>query len=889
MRDYDVVVIGTGIGGLTAAASLAKAGRRVLVLERHNVPGGYAQTFRRGRFEFDVAVHWLTAIGTAENPGPLGQMLDGLGVSRKLTFIPVRDFIRCVMPGFDLTMPFGIEALQECLCERFPASAREIRSFIALMRGLAAEIQAVGPGRQPPEDLTSYPLMQRYRGRSLADVLGALLPDETLCLALAQVGNYFSQPAGRISFIDFLFVLSMFLTHGAVLVRGKAQALAQAFVDVIEENGGDVRLNCGAARIVAGNGGIRGVTAEDGTNIVCPRVISNADPVSTCLQLLGREHVPAPYLRQLASLSPGGGIISVYLGLDCPAEELGLRNHTTFVMGGEGPVSLDGTAEFDRLQRGESLFPPGVAVANYSASDADYAPPGTTVMSISTATYGTAWLKLDPATYAETKRRTADRLLGYAETLTPALRDHIEVMEVGTPLTNIRYTGNLGGSFVGFAETRTIDPRRLATRGPLAGLYFASGWVNGGGVPVCAMSGMMASLCVLEDEAKERHEEGRPRGPSPSTETAGEPPADALVEGPAALLRRQGEVMAALHPGLLDVEVIAVVPETESTGTLRLAPVAGRPLPPFSPGQFLTVFVNIDGVTTSRPYSISSPLGRPYYEITVRRKAGGFVSPYLLDGVQAGDRLSVTEPLGTFCFDSLHGDRPLVFLAGGSGITPFASYIRHAAEKGLPRPVHLIYGSRDPEDVIFGSEIEALAAKNPRIRVDIVISEPPAGWRGLAGFLDAAMISSRVGPVAGKDFFVAGPPEMHALIEGALRSLGVPARHVSREVFGPPVDVSKEPGWPGVSPREEFVCREERTGVSFPARAGEPLLAAMERAHVVVPVQCRVGHCSACRTKLLSGEVFVAGGVLRRWADEQGGYIHPCMTYPLGAVRIRIP
>lgn len=128
MGDHDVVIIGAGNGGLTAAATLARNGKKVLLLERHNIPGGCATSFCRGRFEFEVALHQLSGMGTSERPGPLRMLLDELGVMDNLEFIPMTDLYRVVVPGeLDITLEPNREKVVHELQSRFPWKKRVFR------------------------------------------------------------------------------------------------------------------------------------------------------------------------------------------------------------------------------------------------------------------------------------------------------------------------------------------------------------------------------------------------------------------------------------------------------------------------------------------------------------------------------------------------------------------------------------------------------------------------------------------------------------------------------------------------------------------------------------------------------------------------------------------
>jgi ferredoxin-NADP reductase len=368
-------------------------------------------------------------------------------------------------------------------------------------------------------------------------------------------------------------------------------------------------------------------------------------------------------------------------------------------------------------------------------------------------------------------------------------------------------------------------------------------------------------------------------------------------------------VVSRLHPRRMRLRVIDAIQETPTTKTFRLERCDG-PLPPFRPGQYLNVFVDVDGVLTSRPYSISSPpppSEGDTLDLTVRDKAAGFVAPYLLSEIQVGDELETTGPEGSFYHEPLIDGDELVFLAGGSGITPFMSIIRDAVRQSqVPAPlqIHLLYGSRVPEDVIFGQELVELAATHPNFRYSLVISEPPQGDRGeggdhgersdrkgrpyRTGFLDADLIRQEIGDVKGKTFYICGPKVMVDFCLAALAELGVPRHKIRRELYGPPDDVTKEPGWPeGLSADTTFAV-EVAGRQTIQAPAGEPLLNSLERYGIVVPAVCRAGECSACRLRLLSGKVYMPAHTGLRESDREQGYIHTCVSYPLEDLRIHL-
>ena len=351
---------------------------------------------------------------------------------------------------------------------------------------------------------------------------------------------------------------------------------------------------------------------------------------------------------------------------------------------------------------------------------------------------------------------------------------------------------------------------------------------------------------------------------------------------------RVAQTINLLHPKRLSLEVSEIRPETESAKTFRLVS-ADHYLPPFQAGQYINIFVRTGGIGTSRPYSIASPPNQTgYYDITVRRVEGGFVSHYLLDEVRVGDSFESTSPEGHFYYNPLFHGQNLVFLAGGSGITPFMSMIREVTDRGLKRRIHLIYGSRKIDDIIFSEELVDRASRHENLEVTHVISEPTPGYSGPTGLITAQLMSEILNDIPSKTFYLCGPEVMYPFCLEELERLGVKRRRIRTEVFGPPKDVTAEPGWPDdVKAGDRFVVRL-KDGRTVSALAGEPLMISLERIGIETPASCRSGECSLCRTKLIAGRVFQPKGAKVRRSDRRFGYIHPCLAYPLTDLEIMI-
>ena len=303
----------------------------------------------------------------------------------------------------------------------------------------------------------------------------------------------------------------------------------------------------------------------------------------------------------------------------------------------------------------------------------------------------------------------------------------------------------------------------------------------------------------------------------------------------------------------------------------------------FKAGQYLTFKLEIGNSVVTRSYSIaSSPASalNGEYQITVKRIADGFVSDYILDNWNVGDEVTAYASEGNMTYSPLRDAENIVAIAGGSGITPFLSLARAIDQGDEDCTLTLLYGCRTSDEILFKAELDSLSEKNEKINVVYVLSHSDEeGYE--KGFVGADIIK-KYAPEGLYSIFVCGPGGMYKFLETELPKLQIERKYIRFEVFSS--------GKKTEEPREFSITVINRGNESvIKASSNETVLCAFERAGIEVPARCHTGECGFCRSKLVSGKVYIPEGEdKRRVADMQFNFIHPCCCYPESNLVIRI-
>jgi phytoene dehydrogenase-like protein len=473
---YDDLVIGSGMAGLTVASLLAKAGRRVAVLEAHDTTGGYAHTFQMGKFRFCAQVHYIFGCGEGE---PIHRLLSRLGLVDTITFerLNPEGYDQVVVAGERHRIPTGLSKYRDRLAHRYPDAARPLHRYFKIIRSLREEL-ALLPRNLGLRDVVTAPLrfpnLLRYRSWTLQRLYDSLnMPKRLQAVLAGQSGDYLLPP-NQVSLLLHVALVSSY-DRGAYYPTHHYSSLVDGLSNSIRDAAGsEVHLNTTVGEIETSGDRVIGVSTADGRRFTASRYISNADPASTYKLMQNKTF--SPRARRRVSYDYSSSNFTLYLGIrDIDLRDHGFGNHNVWHYPDDDINEI-----YRRQAQDNDLSDPWLFLSTPTlhSSEPGLAPEGHQVLEVATSCsyeYFAKLKKSDPRAYTKAKVAVRNRILEVIEEhYIPNLRKNLAMKVPGTPTTNEFYVRAPKGNAYGSNLTPANMFPRVANTTPLDNLWMVN-------------------------------------------------------------------------------------------------------------------------------------------------------------------------------------------------------------------------------------------------------------------------------------------------------------------------------------------------------------------------------------------------------------------------------
>ena len=496
--NYDAIVIGSGMGGLSTAAMLSDLGWKVCVLEQHYTAGGYTHSYERNGYEWDVGVHYIGDVGAKTRTRKMFDYLsDG-----KLKWAPMdEEYDRFYIGEKVFCAKAGKQQFRDNLVQQFPDEAKAIDAYIDLLDNAGSAMSSVGMARimEPWQQTLMTPYLKwktpDFLYRNTYDVLSGLTNDDDLIAVICGQWGDMGLPPKQSTFMVHAMIARHYL-YGGFYPVGGSWRIADTIIPKIQASGGEVFTYARVQQVIVEDGKVTGVEMSDGHRIECECVISSAGVGNTFNELLPADIAETSgYKQKLETVEPSFAHLGVYIGLKGTAEELGLPKTNFWIY----PDS-DYDAAVERFMSDKNESFPVVYISFPSAKDPDYLNrhPGTaTIEIVAPAPYewfekwrDETWGKRGED-YDSFKEKLGDRLMEHLYERLPDLRGKVDYFEVSTPLSTNWFGGYQKGELYGLAHTpERMQQKWLRPKTSIPGL-----WLTGQDILTCGVTGaMMAGM-----------------------------------------------------------------------------------------------------------------------------------------------------------------------------------------------------------------------------------------------------------------------------------------------------------------------------------------------------------------------------------------------------------
>ncbi len=501
---YNTIVIGGGLAGLVAGSTLAKFGKKVLLIEQHHKPGGCATTFKRGDLVIEVGLHEMCGL---DKNGAVLNLFDMLDVNQEVEFLQVPELYAVLSDQEKFVFPHGYDAASKALIDKYPEDEKGIKRLMKFIAGVRKE--GVKLPRTPLKRKLLYPFMPllypnlvEASRHTVGAWLDKYITNENAKLDLLAHIVYWGDDPYTLSMFYYGLPFSSFIGSGGYFIKGGSQQLSSHLAVYIEKQGGSVLLGKKVEKIITKNGRVTGVTFRDSFNesleaitIACDNVVANC-AIPIVPDMLDEPHATS-LRQQIADKTNACSLLNIYLGFKSDLETYGVKHYSNSIKGDDVKTLKDihpnNTGDWSKRS---------FVFVDYNKVDAQLAPSGKSVGVICCADYLKDWDGLSEEDYKAKKEEVAQILLDRLEKQFPGIRESIEYYEVATSKTIKRFTSNTGGSVYGFAQSKQQSgTKRFRNNFLIPNLYFASAWAfPGGGFEGAIMAGFLAALQMNRDK-----------------------------------------------------------------------------------------------------------------------------------------------------------------------------------------------------------------------------------------------------------------------------------------------------------------------------------------------------------------------------------------------------
>lgn len=740
--DFDAIIIGGGLGGLTAGAMLSRNGKKVLLLEQHYVPGGCATTFKRKDFLMEAGLHAMDGSLIADQKN--NSILRFLGIAKALDFLPLPEFFHIRNDQMEFNFPGELGLARTELEKVFPKEIKGIRKFCSMLSAVQEELSRFP--KKPWEKVLKFPLFPFFYphisstfNKTLGRYLDKNFRDEELKLILQGNLLYYHDDPYSMSLVFFAKAQASFLEKGSYFIKGGSQKLSDSLGRVIKENQGKVLLGKKVEQIIVENHKAVGVRFYDAFNSQLETETFRANHIihsgaAPLLPALLEGKAADKIKKIIAGFVPATSLFCIYIGFSKKPETLGVKHYSSFIFGDDVKALKDVQNNFKGPWENRSF-----AFVDYGQINSGLAPKGKSFGAICTADTLSAWDGLTEKEYKEKKSEIADILLNRLGKAIPGIKDIIECYEVGTPRTIKNYTLNPAAAPYGFAQLpRQVGFKRPSYASPVKNLWMTGTWTfPGGGFTGGIVSGFLCGYQVRKKMEKE-------------------PPTGQAIQYSDS---RKVKLIQKIEVCSNTMELTFQKPENFS----------------HQPGQYAHLSIPKSDAGNNdihiRSLSMASHPAEQTIKFVMRNSHSGYKKS--CNSLKPGDQATIFGPVGTF---TLKPDSSgIVFLISGIGISPVLPMLRELELQKYTNPVSLFYSNKEESSAAYHSQFKQSILKS--------FTYVPV-FTGARERINISDLKNSVSDIEKSDYYIVGSSAFLDSMENMLRENGVKSSQIFTDDFG---------------------------------------------------------------------------------------------------------